>query len=83
MCACVQAYDEYRIRLSELSRLEQHLVRARTEALVEEETRVAQLKREFPDYDKMGLPSGGHIRGFKHMHMQHYCLPKSWPTRSQ
>ena len=38
--------------------MEQHLVRARTEALVEEETRLAQLKKEFPDYDKIGLPSG-------------------------
>ena len=25
---------------------------------MEEETRLAQLKKEFPDYDKIGLPSG-------------------------
>ena len=30
---------------------------------MEEETRVAQLKREYPDYEKMGLPSGGCVLG--------------------
>ena len=44
--------------MEELSSLEEHIVSAKTRALVDDEARLVNLKREFSSYKEAILPEG-------------------------